>query len=447
VSRDSAAPNEEYEALIQFLYLAPVGLVQAGIDGQIAMMNPIAAQLLMPLSRDGSLDNLFIALEGVAPELRCLAERHDQPAGKICDGLHVHLNAGGAKRGPQILSLTLLKLDASRMMAVISDITEQVRRERRLRQNEAWLNAILTGVTDYALVSLDLQGRICEWNPSIGRVTGFGADIEGQPYAIFYPDDAITPEHQQDRLREADANGWALDEGRRLRADGSTFWGSALIAPLPDREPLPGDDDATPAYCLILRDIGDGRAQRERRRDAAYTDHLTGLANRRALFEAAQLELDRSRVNPRPTALLVIDADHFKAINDRHGHPGGDAVLRHLAGILGDSFREVDLVARIGGEEFAVLLPSTGLARANTVAERLRASVAASAASFDDNRIDYAVSIGVAVASDGGASVDLLLKHADAALYTAKRAGRNRVASWPLAPQADAHQPENPDVP
>ncbi|MDR8085645.1 hypothetical protein, partial [Acinetobacter baumannii] len=80
----------------------------------------------------------------------------------VCDGLHVHLGAvGGVHRGPQILSLTLLKLDDARLMAVICNITEQLRRERRLRQNEAWLDAILAGVKDYALASLDLQGRIC----------------------------------------------------------------------------------------------------------------------------------------------------------------------------------------------------------------------------------------------------------------------------------------------
>ena len=443
MSADSTALEGEYEALIQFLYLAPVGLVQIGLDGQIAMMNPIAAQLLMPLSRDGSLDNLFVALENVAPELRCLAGNHEQPTGNICDGLHMHLNAGGAKRGPQILSLTLLKLDASRAMAVISDVTEQVRRERRLRQNEAWFNAILTGVTDYALVSLDLQGRICEFNASIGRVTGFGSEVVGQPYAVFYPEDAITREQQHDRLREADANGWTLDEGRRLRADGSTFWGSALIAPLPDRDPLPGDDGATPAYCLILRDISDQRAQHERRRDAAHVDHLTGLANRRALFEAAQLELGRSRVHPRPTALVVFDADHFKGVNDRHGHAGGDAVLRHLAEIMQGSLREVDLAARVGGEEFAVLLPSTGLERACAVAERLRASVAGAAASFDGHPIGCTVSAGVAVDLDGSASIDQLLRQADQALYAAKREGRNRVASVPPNPLKAPPQENN----
>jgi PAS domain S-box-containing protein len=254
MSRDAHESGAEYEALIQFLYLAPVGLVQTNVEGDVTMMNPVAAQLLMPLSRDGGLDNLFTALAGVAPELRERTARHAEAYGKICDGLHVYLEAGaGMKRSPQILALTLLKLDPERVMAVINDITEQVRRERRLRQNDAWINAILAGVQDYALVSLDLQGRLADWNASIERVTGFGPDAVGQPFTMFYPPDAIALEYRQDRLREADASGWSLDEGRRLRADGSVFWGSTLVAPLPEREP---DDTEGAAYCLILRDLG-----------------------------------------------------------------------------------------------------------------------------------------------------------------------------------------------
>jgi len=426
--------SAEYEALIQFLYLAPVGLVQLDADGEIAMINPIAAQLLMPHSRDGGLDNLFVALQDVAPDLRSQCGQYAAQSGKICDGMHVHLHAGsgGAKRMPQILSITLLKLDARRIMAVIDDITEQVRRECRQRQNDAWLNAVLTGITDYALASLDAEGRLCEWNPSIGRVTGFGPEAEGRTYAMFYPADAITPEHARDRLREADADGWALDESRLLRADGTAFWGSVMIAPLPeaDREADLGACGDGAAYCLILRDVTDKRDIAERRRREAFSDHLTGLANRRALFEATSQELARSRAAPRPSAMIVIDADHFKAVNDRYGHPGGDAVLQHLAAILLDVFREVDVVARIGGEEFAVLLPSTDLAHALDLAERLCARVALDPVSFDGQAIVCTISAGVTVALDGHVGVDLLIKQADQALYAAKRAGRNRALAF-----------------
>jgi len=268
MSRDAHEFGAEHEALIQFLYLAPVGLVQTNVQGDVTMMNPVAAQLLMPLSHDGGLDNLFTALAGVAPELRERTAQHGEPYGKICDGLHVYLQAG-ARRGPQILALTLLKLDPERVMAVINDITEQVRRERRLRQNDAWLSAILAGVQDYALVSLDLQGRICDWNESVGRVTGFGPEAVGRPFTIFYPPETVALEYRQDRLREADASGWSLDEGRRQRADGAVFWGSTLVAPLPEREPLPGELDGA-AYCLILRDLGTPQDAAARRQENAH---------------------------------------------------------------------------------------------------------------------------------------------------------------------------------
>jgi len=436
----SAQMAADHEALMQFLYLAPVGLVQTGHDGEILMINPISAQLLMPLQRDGNLVNLFEALEGVAPELRHLCTSFTEPAGKICDGLHLHLRhpgypGGGAlrpRRSPQVLSLTLLKLDETRLMAVLSDISEQVRRERQLRQNDAWLNALLTSITDYALIGLDREGRVCEWNETIGRVTGHGEALIGSAYAVFYPPDAITAEQVQDRLREADHNGWVLDEGARLRADGSVFWASAMISPLPDQD-AELDDPGVPAYCMVLRDISDKRDAIETRRKSAFCDHLTGVANRRAFFEAAELELQRNRRRPRPTALVLIDADHFKRINDLHGHPGGDAVLRQLGLMLTATFRQVDVVARVGGEEFAVLLPSSSLEGALVVAERLRRLVAAQTTSFDGAHIALTVSAGIAVSDGEQLDLDTLMKRADQALYAAKAGGRNRIEHWTSA--------------
>jgi diguanylate cyclase (GGDEF)-like protein/PAS domain S-box-containing protein len=423
----------EHEALIQFMYLAPVGLVQTGIDGEIVMINPISAQLLMPLSRDGTLTNLFTALEDVAPELRRLCASFDRPSGMVCDGLHIHLNSGAPAtrmRVPHVLSLSLLKLDGARLMAVLSDVSEQVRRERQLRQSDAWLNALLTSISDYALVGLDQEGRISDWNETIGRVTGFSPAIVGQPYAVFYPDGASTPERVQDRLREADANGWSLDEGPRLRFDGSQFWGSTMISPMPDRDP-DAPADAEPAYCLVLRDISDKRDAIDKRRKSVFCDDLTGVANRRAFFEAAELELTRNRRTPRPTALILFDADHFKQINDRHGHPAGDAVLRQLGLALSSTFRQVDVVARVGGEEFAVLLPSSTLAGAAAVAERLRQLVAGHPVMCDGVPVACTVSAGIA-AIDEGETIDLdtLVKRADRALYAAKANGRNRVECW-----------------
>ena len=456
---------QEYEALLQFLYLAPVGLVQLAMDGNILMMNPLSAQLLMPLSQDGDLTNFFDALASVAPDLRHMCADFPEAYGQICDASRLHLHAEGSGTGPQVLSLSMLKLDSGRLMAVLNDVTLQERRERQLRKTDAWLSAIMTNITDYALVSLDKDGLVESWNESIGRVTGFdAASVVGKPYSLFYPADASTPEQQKDRLRDADDNGWALEEGLRSRADGGQFWGSSMISPLPDRSgeaarkatqasaeanananananahpsacaqaqaqaELAEDDES--AYCLIIRDISDKRDVSESLRKATYCDHLTGLSNRRAFFEAASLELVRRQRAPRPVSLIMLDADHFKAINDEHGHPAGDAVLRQLAASIKSVCRQVDVLARVGGEEFAAILPSVNLADAMAVAERLRAHVQMASTLYEGRTISCTVSIGVATMDDTLTGVDDLIKRADQALYAAKRLGRNHVASW-----------------
>jgi diguanylate cyclase (GGDEF)-like protein/PAS domain S-box-containing protein len=422
----------EYEALIQFVYLAPVGLAQTSSDGEIVFINPVSSQLLMPLSRDGQLSNLFTALENVAPDLRHLASSFPGSSGMICDALRIRLSAGTQlTAAPETLSLTLLKLDADRLMAVVSDVTLQVKRERLLRQNEAWINAILTGITDYAIVSLDRAGCVTDCSGGVSRVTGFRAEaVLGLPFSVFYPEDATTPDRVLDRLREADDSGWSLDDGWRIRADGTRYWGSAMIAPLHDRQ---GNGDEERSYCLIIRDITDKREASENQRREQSCDYLTGIANRRAFFDAAELELERAKRSPRPLSLILFDADHFKAINDRFGHPAGDEVLRHLADTLASTFRQIDVVARIGGEEFAVLLPSTAIEAAMAVAVRLQKLIETKGVLVEGHDIRYTVSGGIAAMGPEVNALADLMKRADQALYSAKANGRNRVEYWTAA--------------
>jgi diguanylate cyclase (GGDEF)-like protein len=428
---------QEHEALIQFVYMAPAGLVQARSDGEIVMINPVAAQLMMPLSHDGDLSNLFTALEDIAPDLRSRLAAFSAPQGLVCDGLHLPA-PGGADGERRLYSFSLIKLDDHRIMAMLQDITWQARRERLLRHQAAWLNAILTGVADYALINLDAAGCVTEWNGSIGRVTGHGPDVVGRSIAVFYPEDAITPERVQDRLNEAERSGWSLDDGWRQHAEGRRFWGSAMIAPqraLARDNPLAAalTDGATSGYCLIVRDMTGHRSAAEEARRAAVCDHLTGIGNRRAFFDAAEIELCRWQRLPRPLALLLIDADHFKKINDAHGRPVGDAVLCHIARLLESTFRQIDVVARIGGEEFAVLLPSADLVSAQRVAERFRAALEAQPAPTGAGPVRCTVSIGIATMDEATAGFDALLKRADDALCAAKHGGRNRVCGPAMA--------------
>ena len=157
-------------------------------------------------------------------------------------------------------------------------------------------------------------------------------------------------------------------------------------------------------------------------------DALTGLLNRRALEEALIAQVQRSRRSGEPFCVLMLDADHFKTINDRHGHVVGDLALKHLSALLLGHMREVDRLARFGGEEFLVLLPGLVLADALPVAERLRQVVAAAPLPLAGASIKLSVSIGMAEWGGAHEEPSRLLVRADAALYHAKRHGRDRVA-------------------
>lgn len=163
--------------------------------------------------------------------------------------------------------------------------------------------------------------------------------------------------------------------------------------------------------------------------DQAMHDALTGLYNRHYL----QMHLPRLQAQAfeagRPLALIVCDLDHFKAVNDRHGHAAGDAVLRAVAGRLAGGVRAPDLVTRFGGEEFIVLLPDTGLEAAMGIAERLRRDLAAAPVSLPDGGVlPVTASFGVSTVLWDECNAEAAIRRADAALYRAKRLGRNQVA-------------------
>lgn len=161
----------------------------------------------------------------------------------------------------------------------------------------------------------------------------------------------------------------------------------------------------------------------------AFSDALTGLPNRRAFTARFDELLARARRQGEPLSLLVFDLDHFKQVNDRHGHAAGDAVLRHVATVVGAASRGEDIFARIGGEEFACLLPGLDGAAAAAVAERLRAQLAEVPALIGGQALNVTLSGGLATFPRDGDNWDRLFSEADARLYEAKQAGRNRVAS------------------
>lgn len=187
------------------------------------------------------------------------------------------------------------------------------------------------------------------------------------------------------------------------------------------------------------RELTDTARELEAQRDAvqrlANTDALTGVASRRHFQECADRELARARRDERPLSLLMLDIDHFKRINDTYGHGVGDLVLKRFAQLLQHHFGQAPCIGRLGGEEFAVVLPGWTSTRAGVLADLVRASVqrdGVPVAGRGEVRFTTSMGLATALPGDPDASVETLLRDADAALYRAKAAGRNRLETAPV---------------
>jgi diguanylate cyclase (GGDEF)-like protein/PAS domain S-box-containing protein len=207
-------------------------------------------------------------------------------------------------------------------------------------------------------------------------------------------------------------------EAEMRTAAGRTFWAHLSG----QRLRFAGDD----ALLAAIVDVTEQRNTQLDLRKQATHDALTGVFNRRHVEEVLRLEVDRAQRHERPLAVAMMDADHFKTINDTYGHQTGDEVLREISGRCQKTLRSNDILGRYGGEEFVVVFPETSLEEATVVADRLRLAVAESPIRIGEIALDVTVSIGVAGFA-AGQDIDQLFRRADGALYTAKQGGRNLV--------------------
>lgn len=202
-----------------------------------------------------------------------------------------------------------------------------------------------------------------------------------------------------------------LKDGRTIERHSRALWGS---------------QNRYLGRVWFFRDITEYKKIQSILLDMSQRDPLTGVVNRRCFSERAAAEFLRARRFGRDLSLAMLDIDHFKRVNDRWGHAAGDKVLKRLCEGIQSELREVDLLARVGGEEFAVLIPDTNLDGAFLLAERLRQRVMVQELTEGEDIIKFTASFGVATLGPEDKSPDDLLKRADVALYAAKGAGRNR---------------------
>ncbi len=182
----------------------------------------------------------------------------------------------------------------------------------------------------------------------------------------------------------------------------------------------------TISIAFILLAMAKERTE-HRHKTAALVDPLTGIANRRAFLQDGEAQLKRQAADPHPTAVMLLDLDNFKSINDRFGHAIGDRVLEIFADVTSGSMRHIDLFGRLGGEEFAALLRDTNRERAMAVAEQIRIDFAEATREVEGRSVGATVSIGIVISHDAVLDLSALLAQADHALYRAKDSGRNRV--------------------
>jgi diguanylate cyclase (GGDEF)-like protein/PAS domain S-box-containing protein len=337
------------------------------------------------------------------------------------------VTVGGGERALEVSAVPHRDLHGTiaGAIAVARDVTEEHEAERLRREAEQRFEVAF----DRAPIGMFLaqpDGRFARVNAALCRITGATREelLAAAPLAMVHPEDVASVAETLGRVAAGDV---AMDHRLRHR-DGHDVWVAASAT-------LIRDADGEPLHVLgQMRDVTERHEHEDRLRHLADHDPLTGLLNRRGFEQALDAHVSRTRRYGPAGALMVVDLDGFKPINDTLGHAAGDALIVRCAAALRERLRETDVLARLGGDEFAVLLPVEDDARAAIVAAALVAAVREAAAGFGDGQVaDVTASVGVAVVDADTVTGDELLVHADLAMYEAKAAGRDRVAVFAAA--------------
>jgi diguanylate cyclase (GGDEF)-like protein/PAS domain S-box-containing protein len=293
---------------------------------------------------------------------------------------------------------------------------ERDKSEKKLRHSEARLRA-LVGNLSYGMCRCDTKGKFLDVNQAL--VTMLGYSSKKQLLAAHYAGEILCDISKRERLLGCAEGGNNRDGGIRLEIDWKRKDGTPIRVRLSGRHV--GSESEENSYEIIVEDVTQQRKLEDHLRQLAAKDPLTGLANYRHLIEVLDSEIKRSERTGREFALLFLDLDGLKKINDCFGHVVGSQALCRLADVLCNSSRNMDTAARFGGDEFAVVLPETGEAPANLVARRICDNLAR-----DGRKPKLAVSIGVAIYPKDGEKIDTLMSAADVAVYAMKARAHGR---------------------
>ncbi len=304
--------------------------------------------------------------------------------------------------------------------SLIRTIRYTLQRTKMEKQNQLLVAALKA--TANGIIITDRKSVIKWANPAFTKLTGYTLKeaIGNKPSELLKSSQQTKPYYQQMWQTLLAGKPWR-GEIINQRKDGSLYNEELNIAPVLNK------GGAIEHFIGIKEDISPRKRMEEKLKILANTDPLTGLFNRRVFLERLEEETERlNRSEKHCATLLMLDLDFFKQVNDNYGHATGDKVLCSFAKILTTRLRSIDLAARLGGEEFAILLPSTTTKGALIIAERLRLNVANNSVEHRNYKVKFTVSIGIAELSKKDNDYEDVLHRADAALYTAKDKGRNQ---------------------
>ena len=398
----------------------PAALPPGALGPQLAVRQLPSVDACLEALAEGAADVVVLNEDGVGRRSEESLVRVRAVAGQAA------ILIGGGRGGEQLRDAIVLaharhraELAESRLVALVEDVSERAATARALKAERDRTAAIVAAVPDgYVLV---IAGRIAEVNESLCRLVGFGRDelIGSQFPWPFWP-----PEKAERAYEPAPGDGDEPDpdpvELSFVHRDGHRFLAEVRTqrARNPDGTPL--------GRVLSVRDVSrlrDHEAELER---LATEDPLTGLPNRRLFYQRLVGELADAIRHERSLAIALIDLDYFKQINDVHGHLAGDRVLREVAAQLQSVVRTGELLARVGGEEFAWILPEADADGAVWAGDRARRAVEA----MELGQVGrLTISVGVALRAELREVTELYAR-ADLALYRAKREGRNRTVLW-----------------
>jgi diguanylate cyclase (GGDEF)-like protein/PAS domain S-box-containing protein len=325
-----------------------------------------------------------------------------------------------------IVSFALLILVWLAVMMLINKLYKQIT-ERKLAEAELGKalreeEAIMASMPDIFYM-YDMDGSLVKWNKKMEDITGLSAkELKGKPALSFVPEGEA--ETIGEAFKEVFAKGINWVEGHMIDKNGNHvpyhFSGVAIKNAEGEFIGLAG----------MGRDTTESKKAEEALKLLATTDPLTELLNRRSFTELGEKEVSRAKRYSSRLVAMMIDIDHFKKVNDTYGHAVGDEVLKKVTEIFRQAHRNIDILGRLGGEEFGLILPETEIDEATNLAERLREMIERASVFAKSQEVRFTISLGVAALRPEDNSLDDLMKRADEALYKAKDSGRNCVICY-----------------